>query len=221
LLLIEVLPPMLADGPDGPIEQGFLTGERLTGDEVRTVERFGFRPDAVRPKWRESVYAPGYSLRCQVMGRVAPSWLPWQHRYDWGRKTDAFGWATPPRQEVTADERTELEAKTHAEYATTLAGLEAEGRPLAALRRIVEVCRERAIPVAVILMPEGGNFRAMYPTGLDAKIDAALSTLGVPVIDARGWLADADFYDGHHPFTRGAERFTDELANRVPGRGTP
>jgi len=57
-LLLEVLPPMLADGETGPIEQTFLTGERLTGDEVATVEQFGFQPNAVRPKWRESVYAP-------------------------------------------------------------------------------------------------------------------------------------------------------------------
>lgn len=219
LLLLEVLPPMLTDGEGGPNEQTFLTGERLTGEEVAMVEQFGFCPDAVRPKWRESVYAPGYSLRCQVLGRLAPSWLPWQHRYDWGRKTDPFGWATPPRQEVTADERAEHEAKTHAEYAATLAGLNPDGRPLQALTRIVRTCRERGFPLALVLMPEAESFRAMYPPGLDAKIDAALATLGVPVIDARRWLADDDFYDGHHPFTRGAERFTDRLAEHPTVRG--
>lgn len=219
LLLLEVLPPMLADGENGPVEQQFLTGERLTGDEVRVVEEFGFRPDAVRPKWRESVYAPGYSLRCQLVGRVAPSWLPWNHRYDWGRKTDECGWATPPRQEVTADERAEYEAKTRAEYAATLAGLDPVGRPLEALKRIIASCRERQIPVVLVLMPEGESFRAMYPAGLDAKIAAAVSTLGVPVIDARRWLSDDAFYDGHHPFTAGAEQFTDELAKHPAVRG--
>lgn len=220
-LLLEVLPPMLADGETGPIEQTFLTGERLTGDEVATVEEFGFRADAVRPKWRESVYAPWYSLRCQLVGRVAPSWLPWNHRYDWGRKTDSHGWATPPRQSVTDDERAEHVAKAHKEYADTLAGLNLHGRPLLALRRIVDTCRERSIPVVLVLMPEATTFRAMYPAGLDEKIEAELKVLGVPLIDTRNWLADDNFYDGHHPFTLGAEKFTDELAKRFPTGGIP
>jgi hypothetical protein len=215
-LLLEVLPPMLFDGEGGPIEQAFLSGERLTGEEVAVVEGFGFRAETVRPKWRESVYAPWYSLRCQVVGRVAPSWLPWNHRYDWGRKTDSHGWATPPRQSVTDDERAEHVAKAHTEYAATLAGLNPQGRPLDALKRIVETCRERGVPVVLVLMPEATTFRAMYPVGLDERIGAELAALAVPLIDARNWLDDADFYDGHHPFTRGAERFTDELAKSLP-----
>jgi hypothetical protein len=218
-LLLEVLPPMLSDGPDGPIEQTFLSGERLTSEEVSVVEGFGFRAETVRPKWRESVYAPWYSLRCQVVGRVAPSWLPWNHRYDWGRKTDPHGWATPPRQSVTDEERTEHVAKAHAEYAATLAGLNPQGRPLEALKRMVVMCRERRVPVTLVLMPEATTFRAMYPAGLDERIEGTLETLGVPLIDARRWLVDADFYDGHHPFTGGAEVFTDELAKRVAGGG--
>lgn len=214
-LLLEVLPPMLADGDDGPIEQLFLSGERLTGEEVRVVERFGFRPDAVRPKWRQSVYAPWYSLRCQVVGRVAPSWLPWNHRYDWGRKSDPHGWATPPRTSVTAEERAEHVAKAGAEYGATLARLNPHGRPLQAVQEIVDTCRERGVPVTLVLMPEATTFRAMYPTGLDERVEAGLKTLGLPLIDARTWLADDDFYDGHHPFTHGAEKFTDELAKRL------
>jgi hypothetical protein len=217
MLLLEVLPPMLADGDGGPAEQPFLSGERLTGDEVKLVEEFGFRPDAVRPKWRASVYAPWYSLRCQVIGRVAPSWLPWNHRYDWGRKTDPHGWATPPRTSVTDAERAEHVAKAHAEYAATLTGLNPDGRPLHALRRILTTCDQHGIPVTMVLMPEGSTFRAMYPAGLDDRIAESLKSLGVPLIDARGWLADDDFYDGHHPFTHGAERFTDELAKAVRG----
>lgn len=214
-LVLEVLPSMLADGDDGPIEQLFLSGERLTGEEVGVVERFGFRPDAVRPKWRQSVYSPWYSLRCQVVGRVAPSWLPWNHRYDWSRKTDPHGWATPPRASVTADERAEHVAKARAEYGATLAAMSTDGRPLGALRELVATCRERGVPVRLVLMPEATTFRAMYPAGLDERVEASLKTLGVPLIDARTWLADDDFYDGHHPFTRGAEKFTDALAKRL------
>lgn len=214
-LFVEVLPPMLADCPGGPLEQTFLPGERLTADELETVERFGFDPAVVRPAWRASVSAPWSKLRFQVLGRIAPSWLPWQQRHDWSRNTDARGWATPPRQEVTLEERTEQLAKVRAEYAGTLAGMAPDGRPLAALRELIAVCRANDIPATLVLMPEGPTFRALYPPGLDDRIDAAVRPLGAPLIDARRWLTEGDFYDGHHPFTRGAERFTDRLMRDV------
>jgi hypothetical protein len=214
-LLVEVLPPMLADGPAGPIEQAFLPGERLTGNELETVERYGFDPVVVRPAWRESVYVPWSKLRFQMLGRITPSWLPWQHRHDWSRTADARGWATPPRQEVTAGEREEQLAKVRAEYAATLKALEPTGRPLCALRELVAVCRTNDIPVSLVLMPEADTFRTLYPPGLEERVLRCVKSFAAPVIDARHWLAESDFYDGHHPFTRGAEAFTDRLMREV------
>lgn len=214
-LLVEVLPSMLADGSGGPIEQAFLSGERLTADELDTVERFGFDPAVVRPAWRESVVAPWWKLRFQVLGRLSPSWLPWHLRYDWSRTADARGWATPPRQETTAEERTEQLAKVRTEYAGTLAAMDPDGRPLAALRELIAVCRTNDIPVSLVLMPEADTFRALYPPGLEERVVKCVQSLGAPVIDARRWLDESDFYDGHHPFTRGAETFTDRLMREV------
>jgi hypothetical protein len=215
LLLVEVLPPMLADGPDGPLEQGFLTGERLTGREVGTVERFGFAPHTVRPAWRESVVAPWWALRFQLIARVSPSWVPWNLRHDWGRTTDARGWSTPPRREVTDAERAGYIARARSEYADTLATLQPDARPLEALVAIRERCQGHSIPLRFVLMPEAASFRAMYPAEVDARIDAALRSTGVPLIDTRHWLSETDFYDGHHPFTQGAEAFIDRLAREI------
>ena len=210
-LIVEVLPSMFADGPEGPIEQTFLNGERLTADEIDTVERFGFAPAVVRPAWRESVIAPWWKLRFQILGRISPSWLPWNLRFDWSRTADAHGWATPPRQEVTPEERAVQLAKVRDEYAHTLAHMVPNGRPLSALRELIAICQANDIPVTLVRMPEGDTFREMYPPGLEERVTAILEPLGVPVIDARQWLTEDDFYDGHHPFTRGAEKFTDRL----------
>jgi hypothetical protein len=215
LLLVEVLPPMMADGPGGPIEQAFLPGERLTAGELDIVERFGFDPAMVRPAWRESVAVPWWKLRFQVLGRLGPSWLPWHLRYDWSRTADACGWATPPRQETTGEERVEQLAKVRAEYAGTLAAMDPDGRPLAALRELVAVCRANDVPVSLVLMPEADTFRGLYPPGLDDRAARCVRSLGAPVVDARRWLDEGDFYDGHHPFTRGAEKFTDRLMREV------
>jgi hypothetical protein len=215
LLLIEVLPSLLADGPDGPCEQGVLYGERLTRQELEMVERFGFDPKVVRPAWRESMYAPWSKLRFHILGRLAPSWVPWNQRFDWGRNSDTRGWSTPPRQQMTDDERAEHLARAQSEYASTLAGMDPNARPLEALRELIARGRELGAEVVLVWMPEAPSFRAMYPPKLDERILTALHSTGAPLIDARHWLPEDHFSDGHHMFTRGAEAFTDRLMREV------
>jgi hypothetical protein len=38
---------------------------------------------------------------------------------------------------------------------------------------------------------------------------------GVAVVDARRWLADEEFEDGHHPLLAGQRAFTDRLYREV------
>ena len=38
---------------------------------------------------------------------------------------------------------------------------------------------------------------------------------GVPVVDARGWLSDEQFEDGHHPLLAGQQAFTNQLYRDV------
>ncbi len=215
LLLVEVLPPALADGPDGPGEQAFLTGERLSGDEVELVESHGFRREPLRAAWRESVYSPASALRFQLIGRTVPSWIEPKRRADWSRSTDAHGWTTPPRQSVTADERAERTANAASEYRATLAAMEVEGRPMAALRGIINLCAAKGIATRIVLMPEAPTFQSLYPKGLSDRIAAALDAIARPngssLVDARDWLTESDFYDGHHLFRSGAEQFTRRL----------
>ena len=217
LLLLEVLPPALADGQDGPGEQSFLTGERLSRSEVELVEAHGFRREPLRAAWRESVYSPASALRFQLIGRAVPSWIEPKLRSDWSRSTDARGWTTPPRQSVTAEERAERTANAAAEYRATLANMEVEGRPLAALREVLELCRDRGIATRVVVLPEAATFQSLYPPGLADRIAAALAAVaqenGSCLVDARDWLTESDFYDGHHLFRRGAERFTRRLSD--------
>ena len=219
LLLIEVLPPALADGPDGPGEQAFFTGERLSRSEIELVEAHGFRREPLRSAWRESIYSPASALRFQLLGRTVPSWIEPKLRCDWSRSTDAHGWTTPPRQSVTAEERAERTASAASEYRATLANLSVEGRPLAALRGVLELCRECGIPCRVVVMPEAPTFQSLYAPGLSGLIVAAIDAIarqnGNALIDARNWLAEEDLYDGHHLFRAGAERFTRRLTEEA------
>jgi lysophospholipase L1-like esterase len=88
-----------------------------------------------------------------------------------------------------------------------------------ALRAILAECQGRAIPAALVLMPEGSTVRGWYSPAAHAGVAALLAELrgefGVPLIDARTWLADDDFSDGLHLYAAGAERYSRRLAGEV------
>jgi hypothetical protein len=88
-----------------------------------------------------------------------------------------------------------------------------------ALRALLDRCRNENIPVALVLSPEGREFQDLYSPEARAAVDHFCDELrrayGVPVIDARNWLADGEFLDSHHVLRGGAEKFTRRLAREV------
>ena len=215
LLVLEVLPPLLADLPDGALEGRILKGDFLTRDEVEFLGRYGMPSDRLRREWAAAAAAPVYAHRFKLVGRVFPSALPWPCRYDWGRTPDPNGWNASNVAAVTDEERARGVAQADREYRAVLRYDLPAGPAAAALRDTLAVCRAEGIPVALVLLPEATEFRAMYPPEAEAKLAAFLAGLtaefGCPVTDARGWAADGEFLDSHHLLRGGAERFTDRL----------
>ncbi|HEY8502991.1 MAG TPA: DUF1574 family protein [Gemmataceae bacterium] len=223
LVLIEVLPSMLAEtiptpeGPEpGPLEKYWFFPDRLRREEAALVARYGFSEEEARRTWWESVAHPWYTLRFPLLGRVIPGWLPWSQRYDYSRGTDACGWSTPVRQTVTPEEHRRGVERSRGEYAPVLADLTPGGVAARALEDSLRACRGAGVPAALVWMPEGTEFRQFYPPHVRGRLAEYLGrlseTYGVPLIDARDWVADADFTDGHHLLRRGAERFSERLA---------
>ena len=218
-LLVEVLPSMMADRPDGPLESLFVYGDRLTYRELDTATRLGFPAAEVRGWWRGATFNPWYTLRFQLLGRVVQSWIPWQLRFDWSRGCDESGWGTPLRDVATAEEQAAGRAAAFHEYAPVLSDLKPGGHAETALRELLALCRDRGVPVKLVLMPESTVFRGWYPPHVRARLAAFLAGVsaetGCEVIDARGWVADVGFSDGHHLLRPGAEAFSDHLADEV------
>jgi hypothetical protein len=224
LLLVEVLPPTLADiSPSpgmigGPLEARFLFGDRLRHEEVDTVIGHGF-PASVRTQWRDSVVYPWYALRFPILGRVSPSALPWHLRYDWSRTPDDTGWSTPIVDEVSPTQYAEGLARAGGEYRGILSDMHPTGGGARALADLLAVCRETRIPVKLVLMPESAGFRAFYPPATTERLHRFLGELSAEyrceVVDARDWLPDAAFTDGHHMLRPGAEAFSDRLLRDV------
>ena len=75
------------------------------------------------------------------------------------------------------------------------------------------------LPAALVLMPEGSAFRSWYSPPMWAQIQGFLNDLGceftAPLINARDWVADEDFYDSHHMFAHGAAVFTERFGPEV------
>jgi hypothetical protein len=77
---------------------------------------------------------------------------------------------------------------------------------------MIELCQAEHIPVVLYLMPEARALRAWYTQEGQACLDAYLRDMtrqyGVRIIDAREWLPDTAFADGHHLLPHGATAFT-------------
>jgi hypothetical protein len=219
LLLVEVLPPGLADLPGGPLESKFLFGDRLRRGELGAVIGCGFPADEVRAKWRESVAVPWYGLRFPLLGRVFPSGQPWHLRFDWSRTTDPHGWSTPAVESVGREAYRAGLDRAAAEYRAILHDMHPGGGAGRALADLLALCRGHGIPVRLVLMPEASGFRELYPPWTTQRLYAFLNGLcaehGCGLIDARGWVPDAAFSDGHHLLRSGAEVFSDRLAREA------
>src|SRR5690606_1005741 len=101
------------------------------------------------------------------------------------------------------------------EYRAILADMHPTGGGARALADLLALCREHDIPVTLVLMPESAGFRALYPPATTGRLYGFLNGLcaeyGCGLVNARAWLPDTAFTDGHHMLEPGAEAFSDRL----------
>lgn len=216
LLLVEVLPSMLAASADGrPQECGMLSADRLTRRECDAVAGYGFPADALHARWARTVALPAYWLRFQALARILPSSLPWNVRCDWSRGADGDGFSRAWAQSVDDEKRTTLTENARREYAPTLAAYAPGGPAVAALDDLLALCCDRGVAVRLVLMPESSDFRGYFPAEGYDRLLRRLGEFGVPLVNAREWLDDSAFYDGHHAFVAGADAFTERLTREA------
>jgi hypothetical protein len=88
-----------------------------------------------------------------------------------------------------------------------------------ALRDSLKLGRSAGIAVVFLLTPEAESYRRLYPTGAQEQVGAFARRLGeqdgAALIDARCWLGEEDFTDGHHLTDSGARELTRRLHEEV------
>jgi hypothetical protein len=185
----------------------FVVGH-LSAAELPLARRYG----------KNALHYDYYFLRHRVW-RVA----------DLGRVLDPFAGHPAPlprgghpggEESVTPAERARRTALARQEYRDDLARMAVRPQADQALRDTLAEAAEHGVRVVLLRTPEGPVFRGWYdPAGaarFDAYVAAVAREFGVPVVDAREWLGEDDFYDSHHPLRPGAEKFTARFAREVP-----
>ncbi len=150
-------------------------------------------------------------------------WLPGRLADDaaWdSMPLDALGGSTSTLSEApTPDEVRRRTAVVRSQYYAGLQHLRIDDMPDRAMRELLELCQSRRIEAVLLLAPESSEFREWYSAESMSAIEDYVARLnrelGVPVVDAREWLSDEAFLDGHHAGPDGAREFTRRLGRQV------
>jgi hypothetical protein len=213
LLLVEVMPPLLA----GQVAHETMrtSAARLWRPELKTFARYGAPAPVIRRTWWETFLVPWYGQRFCIISRVAPACLPYQSRMDWAYTLDDSGWVKSPVSRGTPERYRQSVENARREYGGYFVNFKIKGPSTGALRELLDQCRSAEVPAALVLMPEGSEFRSLYVPAVWAQMQSFLDQLSheyaAPVINAREWIGDDDFSDSHHLLPHGASQFTQRL----------
>ncbi len=219
LLLIEVLPASVADLPNGPLEALFVDGSRFVHAELDTLAAYGMPRSQLHHKWRETMISPWFALRFPLLGRLFPSARQPHLRHDEGRTADEHGWHRIMQEVLTPQSFALARERTLRDYTAILNDWHPSEAAGHALRDTLALAQTHHIPVALVLMPEASWFRELYSPAARKRFDRWIRALSrdcaCPLIDARTWVPDEQFADGHHLLPGGAANFTDRLTDEV------
>ena len=218
-LVIEVNPALLSHCGGEPLEERMLDGARLSPAELIRVLPAYQQPRRAFNKWLWAWLA-SCRRRAAELRRLAGLDAPTGQ--DAGAADylmDDYGWQFVPAP-TDAERRAKLTKLAADQYDGALARFEPAPGPRRALEALLARCRRESIPAVLVLMPEGTSFERLYGSQSEPALQDFLATLrdeyGVALIDARRWIGDESFSDGHHLLPEGAADFSDRFARELP-----
>ena len=218
-VLLEYWPPVLRQ--DGRHAEQARVGRRLRFDDTPVIRDYFTDPEQTE---RGMVEARVHSLSANREAwrvRALPKWLtPNRHADVPWRDLDEWGWL--PGMSVRPDDTATRERfLTHFRpaYRDQFDGHTIHAKSDRALREAVALVRDHGARVGFLFLPESGEFRSWYPRQVEEAARVHLTglsrELGVPVLDARTWMADNLLADGFHLSRVGAATFTERLGPAV------
>jgi hypothetical protein len=217
VVVVEITPSRFASSNGVPDEANLLHGDRLTREEVRLVQGYGFRDD-VEQEYREANLNPWWGFRFQMLGVIKPRWLPPNVVRHEARAAADQGWQQPHFvQHNAAHFRAAVEQNRPLLFRPMQEAV-FDGPPAAALRDLVRSATAAGSTVAVWVTPEGSLIRDWYPERVNQELATFLNELragGVIAEDGRAWLPDEAFSDGHHAVRAWSDGYTRKVTQEV------
>jgi hypothetical protein len=207
-VLVEILPPALHEerGAEESIHP-----ERLAWGDLELLRRYSTRP------WE--LYRD-YGLTHLVTSRCAAAWMPWlDGRGVRPKNMDEAGWVDCLRGAGDPAAYRRRVEHIRQEYVGYFNHFRVSPRADRSLHELLDRCRTEGIRVALFIMPEASDFRAWYSPAMEEELARYCARLSrdyqVPFCDARTWVADKGFYDGHHLLADGACTFSERFGREV------
>jgi hypothetical protein len=190
---------------------------RLRRADLDVLENFaGEHRPGLRASWKSEWFNALYAHRLTLMSRLSPSLVPFV--FQTGPHPLPEDPTTPPQLYTEADRQLRLEESRGA-YGKYLRRFELGGTCCRCLRELLICCRAEGVPAALLVLPEGPEFRSWYGPGADDQVWCWLHCLSrdfdVPLLDAHCWLNEDAFIDSHHLMPGAALPFTQQLGREL------
>ncbi len=218
MVYLEIMPALMVESGGRLLEEKMLDGARLSAREVLRLRRHYHEPRRLVSSWFMGRLLPCYRHQAEVreglgldppnLGK-SPNDPSLIDSHGWRARTDI----------ITEDYRKQSTEIALSQYDEPCASTNIAREPVRALERLLAFCRREGIPVGLVLMPEGTEFRALYTPEARAACAAMLDRLqqrwGVQVVDARTWVDDRGFWDTHHMLAVGARQFSERFGREA------
>jgi hypothetical protein len=223
LVLIETHPWFLFQSYNRVADkEHFLPVPRLQPRDLFVLFRYDAQPEQLLREFVNRAWAPWYYHRHDIQNYLVPQWVKRSERIGVWDYTDRHGWEGELANVASGPPLTMAERVASARYhivAMKDAPIFLESTR--AYRDIVTMCQRMGIPVMLVRMPEMQAMREESPPALKEKIqhfyDELVHDTGVPMIDARDWVADEHFRDGFHLLVEGSAIFSSRLERELLG----
>lgn len=232
-VVIELLPALMreVETPEGiPARASYLPlnpkreAARLRYDDFDLVRAYDRdRQWTWLRAWIDAQSAPWYTQRYTLTSRYAKLWAPQENvsaLNQWTYAIGPYGYCPIRAGTYTDDSRQRAGRVAEDSYRHLLKFEAIDSVYDRTMRALLNYCAEQGIAVVgLLMMPENSGFRSWYAPRTKRLVQGYAAGLaadfGTRVVDARDWIADDQFMDGHHLLESGSIPFSDRFQRDV------
>jgi hypothetical protein len=221
LLLVEVFPLLLNNAEGHPLEEVWLQSGRMRLSELNRLKSYHSDRLRLLRRWCLARLLPWEGLRSYVQESFLHAGSASEPNADTvpAGSMDAYGWKPHFHDGIGLETRAHMLEVAHSQYRNCMGPFNPCRQPVLAFTSFLDLCEQAHVPMALVLMPEGSQFRSFYSAGLRENLDVLVRGMAqarhIPVHDGSGWLPDHAFSDAHHALPGGADLFTKRLLTEV------